>query len=211
MGKKSKSQRVTLRRKSASNAAFSSLEETPEPIVIRGAKQSPKPEDVAERKAAFLAVFPRTMGVIASAAEHIGLDRRTVFRWMKEDPEFKEKCDDVLERSIDFIETKLWQLCAKGHPATLMFMARTIGAKRFSERQVLQHSEATGTEPAKKLELNLSEEKIHEIFMKLREKPKFKLAAERQLATNSNGHSNGHEPGHSNGHEPNQRRTIFRL
>ena len=175
MGKKSKSQRVTLRRKSASKAAFSSVEETPEPIVLRGAKQSHKPEHVAERKAAFLAVYPRTMGVIASAAEHIGLERRTVFRWMQEDPEFKEQCDDVRERSIDFIETKLWQLAAKSHPATLMFMARTLGAKRFSERQVVQHSEATGTEPAKKLDLNITEEQAEEIFMKLRQKPKFNL------------------------------------
>ena len=195
---------MTLRRKSASKAAISSVEETLEPIVLRGGKQSTKSEDVAERKAAFLEVFRRSMGVISSAAEHIGLDRRTVSRWMHDDPEFKEQCEDVRERSIDFIENQLWKLAAKGHPATLMFMARTLGSKRFSERQVVQHTGATGTEPAK-LELNISGEQAEEIFMKLRQKPKF------NLPSNGNGHSNGHEPGHSNGHEPNQRRTIFRL
>ena len=50
------------------------------------------------------------------------------------------------------------------------------------------------SDPLEKLELNISGEKAEEIFMKLRQKPKFNLPSERATHTNSNGHSNGHEP-----------------
>lgn len=49
--------------------------------------------------------------IVEAACKAIGLPRSTLYRWLKSDPEFAEKCDEVIEISVgrinDLAESQL--------------------------------------------------------------------------------------------------------
>lgn len=53
----------------------------------------------------------RTIPNVSLACEKVGLSRNTVYRWCKEDPEFKARLDEALESGVesvnDLAESKL--------------------------------------------------------------------------------------------------------
>lgn len=57
----------------------------------------------------FLAAFAKC-GTIKAAAALAGLDRRTVHRWLKDDPDFAAKLNETKADLVDHLTGKLWEI-----------------------------------------------------------------------------------------------------
>jgi hypothetical protein len=94
------------------------------------------------KKEAMLAALEKSLGVVTTAAEMVGINRDTHYEWMKKDEAYAAKVDALKEVALDFAVTALHKLIAKGDTAATIFYCKTQGKKRgFIERQ-----EITGEE-----------------------------------------------------------------
>lgn len=90
-----------------------------------------------QKKTAMLAALRSSLGIVTRAAELVGIDRRTHYRWMREDDEYRQDVDDLQEVALDFAESKLHKLMDDGNAASIIFYLKTKGRNRgYIERQV---------------------------------------------------------------------------
>lgn len=82
-------------------------------------------ERVAHEKADLLQALANTSGIVASACKQANISRMTYYRWYNEDPEFREKADDVKELQKDFAESLILKKMKEGDTAMLIFYAKT--------------------------------------------------------------------------------------
>ncbi len=97
------------------------------------------------KKEQFIEALEKSMGIMSQAAKKIGVERTTPYRWMREDEEFKDRCDEVQNVVLDFAETKLFELVQEGHPSATIFLLKTRGKERgYVERQEITGSDGKG-------------------------------------------------------------------
>ena len=90
-----------------------------------------------QKKKAMLEALRSSLGIVTRAAELVGIDRRTHYRWMREDDEYKQQVDDLQEVALDFAESRLHKLMDDGNAASIIFYLKTKGRNRgYIERQV---------------------------------------------------------------------------
>lgn len=88
-----------------------------------------------------------TLGVVSPACKLAGISRQTHYRWMQEDPEYKQAVEDVSEETIDFVEDALHGLIKKGDTAATIFYMKTKAKKRgYVERQEITGADGKGFE-----------------------------------------------------------------
>lgn len=96
----------------------------------------------ATRKKDLLEALERSLGIVSTACEKVGVDRRTHYRWLKDDPEYREAVRSIEERTIDFAESHLHALIKDKNPAATIFFLKTKGKNRgYVERQEIEVSE----------------------------------------------------------------------
>lgn len=62
------------------------------------------------QKATMLESIEKTLGVITQAAKLAGITRQAHYQWMQQDPEYKAAVESITEVSLDFAESKLFEL-----------------------------------------------------------------------------------------------------
>lgn len=82
-------------------------------------------EYYATIKAKFHEILEESRGIISVAAKKAGIHLDTVYRWRREDEEFKNRIDAVRDTVDDYCESKLLELIEEKHPATLIYVAKT--------------------------------------------------------------------------------------
>jgi len=94
------------------------------------------------RKKDLLDALERSLGIVSTACEKVGVDRKTHYNWLKDDPEYKEAVRAIEERTIDFAESHLHALIKDKNPAATIFFLKTKGKTRgYVERQEIEVSE----------------------------------------------------------------------
>src|SRR5690606_13098827 len=89
-------------------------------------------------KKAMLEALRVSFGIIARAAEQVGIHRTTHYTWLESDPEYKAAVADLKEYKKDFVESKLMKLINDGDTAATIFAAKTLCKDRgYVERQEL--------------------------------------------------------------------------
>ena len=83
-----------------------------------------------QKKERFLKAFYAGYGIAATACEAIGISRSTYYRWKNEDPEFRERVEEVEETQVDFVESKLMQLINANDTTAIIFYLKTKGKSR---------------------------------------------------------------------------------
>jgi len=92
------------------------------------------------KKRMFTALFSQLGFNIAQTCKRIGVSRMNYYKWMDEDPNFKERFVAEQEKIIDFAETKLYEHIQKGDTTALIFFLKTKAKKRgYVERQEFKH------------------------------------------------------------------------
>lgn len=82
------------------------------------------------QKKKMLEALEISLGVVTQAAKKVGINRGLHYRWMTEDPEYKNAVDSVEGVAIDFAESQLYKQIQGGNPASTIFYLKTKGRKR---------------------------------------------------------------------------------
>ena len=94
------------------------------------------------KKANMVEALTKALGIVKIACESCGISRNTHYRWLKEDPAYKEACDNLPEVVLDFAEHHLHKLISQGNPAATIFLLKTKGKHRgYVERQEIEMAE----------------------------------------------------------------------
>ena len=80
-------------------------------------------EGIKVRKTKFIKAFVTNKGHISNSCKEIGIERKTYYRWLK-DEKFKEQIDQVEQSMWDDIEKTLKNKAIE-NPQLLMFLAKT--------------------------------------------------------------------------------------
>lgn len=93
------------------------------------------------KKKAMLLALEKTLGVVTPAAKSVGIDRRTHYRWIENDPEYKAAVEDMPEIALDFVESQNYKQIKEGNTAAIIFYLKTKGKKRgFFEKKEHDHN-----------------------------------------------------------------------
>jgi hypothetical protein len=94
------------------------------------------------RKKDLLDALERSLGIVSTACEKVGVDRKTHYNWLKDDAEYKDAVRAIEERTIDFAESHLHALIKDKNPAATIFFLKTKGKNRgYVERQEIEVNE----------------------------------------------------------------------
>ena len=83
-----------------------------------------------EKKEALLAALEKSLGVVTVACRACGVTRERYYTYMKKDPEFRASVEELNTVSLDFAESKLFELIKNGNPAATIFYLKTKGKAR---------------------------------------------------------------------------------
>jgi hypothetical protein len=91
-----------------------------------------------DRQERFLNHFSEGKGIISYACQNTGITRACYYKWMENDPKFKEKCEEINEEVIDTVESKLLSAINNGDLTAIIFYLKTKGKKRGYVERVEQ-------------------------------------------------------------------------
>jgi hypothetical protein len=92
-------------------------------------------------KKALLEALSKTLGVVSSACDVVGINRGVFYRLYNSDPEFAEQVKDLENVALDFVESKLYELINEKNPTAIIFYLKTKGKSRgYIERQEIQQN-----------------------------------------------------------------------
>lgn len=60
-------------------------------------------------KKAMIEALKKSLGVVKTACEAVRISRQTHYRWLEEDPDYKQATEDIGEEAIDFVESQLFE------------------------------------------------------------------------------------------------------
>lgn len=95
---------------------------------------------VAQEKADLLQALANTSGIVSSACKAANVSRMTYYRWYNEDPDFREKADDIKELQKDFAESLILKKMKEGDTTMIIFYAKT----QMKDRGYTERKEITG-------------------------------------------------------------------
>ncbi|MGG7036945.1 MAG: hypothetical protein ACI7YS_17385 [Flavobacterium sp.] len=99
------------------------------------------PKETEIKKAAMIKAMEDALGVVTIACKTVGINRRTHYVWMEDDPEYKKAIEDISEVALDFAESKLHQSIQNGSDTATIFYLKTKGKKRgYIERSEIDQT-----------------------------------------------------------------------
>ena len=99
-------------------------------------------DNLSPKKKAMVEALTKALGIVKMACESVGISRQTHYNWLKDDPAYKEACDNLPEVVLDFAEHHLHKLISEGNPAATIFYLKTKGKVRgYIERQEIEVAE----------------------------------------------------------------------
>jgi hypothetical protein len=81
------------------------------------------------KKAAFLEAYAR-IGTIVHAAQHVGLPRRTHYKWLKKDPTYAQQMSEAEEEAIQHLEREARRRAMVGVEEPVYYKGQVCGAVR---------------------------------------------------------------------------------
>ena len=56
-----------------------------------------------------IGALEKSLGIVTTAAEAVGISRKTHYQWLKEDPEYRQEVEALSDAALDFAESKLFE------------------------------------------------------------------------------------------------------
>lgn len=112
------------------------------PDVTKQEMEAVKANKTNTKKEAMLEALERSLGIVTTACNAVGIGRTTHYQWMKDDREYKQAVKSIEDRTLDFAESHLHKLIREGNPAATIFFLKTKGkARGYVERQEIEVAE----------------------------------------------------------------------
>lgn len=91
-------------------------------------------------KRAMLEALEKSLGVVTTAANIVGITRKTHYDWLQKDPKYAQSVADIENVTLDFAESQLHKQVKSGNTSATIFLLKTKGKKRgYIERQEITH------------------------------------------------------------------------
>ena len=87
-------------------------------------------DKTTKNKIAMLEALEKTLGVVTTAANIVGVDRTTHYVWMDTDEDYRLAVRDIDDVAIDFAESHLHKQIKKGNTPATVFYLKTKGKRR---------------------------------------------------------------------------------
>ena len=98
--------------------------------LAKNGKQEQSERRKEKQKKDILKALKNTMGNVSLSCEKVGISRFAFYRWRDEDPEFDKAVEEINERTLDFVESKLMQGIQDGNARMIIFFLSTKGRGR---------------------------------------------------------------------------------
>lgn len=97
---------------------------------------------LTKQKSDFLELLEKSLGILSTAIERSKISRAKYLNWYNTDEEFCKRVDNITDKQIDFVESKLLEKINKGDTTAITFYLRTKGKDRgYTEKQVMEDKE----------------------------------------------------------------------
>jgi len=87
-------------------------------------------DKIGQYKKAMLEALEKSLGVVTTACETVGISRSSYYNWYKEDQEFAKQVDELQLVALDFVESQLFKQIREGSTAATIFYLKTKGRSR---------------------------------------------------------------------------------
>jgi len=87
-------------------------------------------DKTGQYKKAILEALEKSLGVVTTACETVGISRSSYYNWYKEDQEFAKQVDELQLVALDFVESQLFKQIREGSTAATIFYLKTKGRSR---------------------------------------------------------------------------------
>lgn len=83
-----------------------------------------------------LEALRKSLGIVTTACQNVGISRVTHYEWLNTDPEYKKSVEALDDVVLDFVESKLHTSINNGSDTATIFFLKTKGKKRgYIEKQ----------------------------------------------------------------------------
>jgi predicted transcriptional regulator len=110
-------------------------------------KDPDKPDNIKRgiedpKKIAMIEALTKTLGVVTSACQMVGIHRSTYYDWMEKDKDFEREVNEIKEIALDFVESKLYKKIDEMDITSIIFYLKTKGkARGYVERVEVETGE----------------------------------------------------------------------
>lgn len=123
---------------------------------------------IAKEKEDLIFALSQTSGIVSSACRSANVSRMTYYRYYNEDPEFREKADDIKELQKDFAESLILKKMKEGDTTMLIFYAKTQMKDRgYSERKEITGKDGEDLIRAKEIDVTKLTEEERKLLLRL--------------------------------------------
>lgn len=92
-------------------------------------------QKLSQKKENFIIALSESLGIISTACKKIGITRPTYYAWIREDEEFKERCEHITQDTGDLVESKLLEKIKEGETTAIIFYCKTkLKSRGYVER-----------------------------------------------------------------------------
>ena len=93
------------------------------------------------KKEQLLKALEKSLGIVSTACESIGISRTTYYKYYNEDKDFKRSVDSIGDIALDCAESQLFELIKEKNITAIIFYLKTKGKKRgYIEKQEVNHN-----------------------------------------------------------------------
>ena len=93
------------------------------------------------KKEQLLKALEKSLGIVSTACESIGISRTTYYKYYNEDKDFKWSVDSIGDIALDCAESQLFELIKEKNVTAIIFYLKTKGKKRgYIEKQEVNHN-----------------------------------------------------------------------
>jgi hypothetical protein len=93
------------------------------------------------KKEQLLKALEKSLGIVSTACESIGISRTTYYKYYNEDKDFKWSVDSIGDIALDCAESQLFELIKEKNITAIIFYLKTKGKKRgYIEKQEVNHN-----------------------------------------------------------------------
>ena len=88
------------------------------------------------KKEQLLEALEKSLGIVSTACQSVGISRTTYYKYYNEDKDFKQSVDNIDDIAIDVADSKLLELINDKNITAIIFYLKTKGKKRgYVEKQ----------------------------------------------------------------------------
>jgi len=97
-------------------------------------KRNPTKTDTLKK--AMCDALKQSLGIVTTAIQKVGIHRSTHYSWYNNDPEYRQKVNEVIEVAHDFVESQLYNQIKDGNTtATIFYMKCKMRERGYIEKQ----------------------------------------------------------------------------